>query len=122
MIRRPEELPQKAIFKAGPRSKWADGMNSDYPRLDTPSSGQRAMERTSSTGPNLKLVVAPDKYVVPEKQGSYNFLGHIFKNMGSINRSSVRHPSFSYFCAISTPRKLKIKNEYKLKTNPRSGI
>jgi hypothetical protein len=41
MIRRPEELPQKALFRAKPngrrnqgrpKSRWADGVNSDSPR------------------------------------------------------------------------------------------
>jgi hypothetical protein len=31
------------------------------PRLDAPSSGLTAMEKTSSTGPNYKMVVVPDK-------------------------------------------------------------
>jgi hypothetical protein len=51
MIRRPEDLPQKAIFKARSQgTRWADGVNSDSRSLGA-----------SSKGPNCKLVVAPHK-------------------------------------------------------------
>jgi hypothetical protein len=41
MIRRPEDLPQKALFKpigrrnqGRPKSRWADGVNTDYLALE----------------------------------------------------------------------------------------
>jgi hypothetical protein len=64
MIRKPEDLPQKALFRAQPigrrnqgrlKSRWADGVNSDSLAL-----GVR-MERSSSTGLNQILVVVPHK-------------------------------------------------------------
>jgi hypothetical protein len=63
VIRRPEDLPQKALLRAKPngrrnqgrpKSRWAYGMNSD-------SSRQADMERSSSTGLNQALVVVPPK-------------------------------------------------------------
>jgi hypothetical protein len=69
MIRRPENLPQKALFRAKPKerrnqgrpkSRWADGVNSDSlargQRLDALCSIQAVMERFSSTGFNQILV------------------------------------------------------------------
>jgi hypothetical protein len=64
MIRRPEDLPQKALFRAKPfrkrnqgrlKSRWADGVNSDSlasydpkgQRLDALCSKQAVMERSS---------------------------------------------------------------------------
>jgi hypothetical protein len=60
MIRRPEDLSQKALFKAKligrrnqgrPKSRWADGVNSDslalVVRLDALCSRQAVMERSS---------------------------------------------------------------------------
>jgi hypothetical protein len=61
MIRRPEDLPQKVLFRAKsigrrnqgrPRSRWADGVNSDSLALGV-------MERSSWTGLNQILVVVP---------------------------------------------------------------
>jgi hypothetical protein len=62
MIRRPENLPQNALFRAKPnrrrnqgrpKSSWADGVNSD---------SLADMERSSSTGLNQVLVAVPHKY------------------------------------------------------------
>jgi hypothetical protein len=75
MIRRPEDLPQKAHFRAKPnerrnqgrpKSRWADGVNSDSlalggQRLNALCSRQAVMERSSSTGLNQILVVVPHK-------------------------------------------------------------
>jgi hypothetical protein len=62
MIRRPEDLPQNALFRAKPigrrnqgrpKSRWADGVNSDSlallrgQRLDALCSRQAVMERCS---------------------------------------------------------------------------
>jgi hypothetical protein len=65
MIRKPEDLPQKTLFRAkpngrrnqgGPKSRWADGVNSDSlalgVRLDALWSRQADMERSFSTGLN----------------------------------------------------------------------
>jgi hypothetical protein len=72
MIRRPEDLPQKALFRAKPigrrnqgrpKSRWADGVNSDSLALGvrdwTMCSRQAVMERSSWTGLNQILVVVP---------------------------------------------------------------
>jgi hypothetical protein len=65
MIRRPEDLPQKALFRAKPNGKrnqgrpksgWVNGVNSD-----ALCSRQADMERSSSTGPNQVLAVVPHK-------------------------------------------------------------
>jgi hypothetical protein len=74
MIRRPKDLPQKALFRAKPngrrnqgrpKSRWADGVNSDSlalgQRLDALCLRQADMERSSSTGLNQVLVVVPQK-------------------------------------------------------------
>jgi hypothetical protein len=74
LIRIPEDLPQKDIFigrpqgmkrKGRPKSRSPNGVNSDSRALGaldwTHQAQKRAMERTSSIGPNYKLVVAPDK-------------------------------------------------------------
>jgi hypothetical protein len=54
MIRRPEDLPQKAIFIAKPqgtrrqgrpRSRWADGVSSDSRALGAPDWTNRAKDR-----------------------------------------------------------------------------
>jgi hypothetical protein len=72
-VRRPENLPQKALFTAkpngmriqgSPKSRWADEVNSNSlalgcQRLDTLCSRQAEMERCSSTGLNQVLVVVP---------------------------------------------------------------
>jgi hypothetical protein len=55
MIRKPEDLPQKALFRA--KSRWADGVNSNNLALG----GQADMERSSSTGLNQVLVIVPHK-------------------------------------------------------------
>jgi hypothetical protein len=66
MIRKPEDLPQKALFRAKsngrrnqgrPKSRWADGVNSNNLALG----GQADMERSSSTGLNQVLVIVPHK-------------------------------------------------------------
>jgi hypothetical protein len=70
MIRRPEDLPQKALFRAKPngrrnqrrpKSRWADGVNTNSDSLVPRSQGldarQADMEKFSSTGLNQILVV-----------------------------------------------------------------
>jgi hypothetical protein len=68
MIRRPEDLPQKALFRAKPNGRrkqgipkyrWADGVNSDS--LDALCSRQVDMERSPSTGLNQVLILMPHK-------------------------------------------------------------
>jgi hypothetical protein len=77
MIRRPEDLPQKALFRAKPigrrnqgrpKSRWADGVNSDSLALRVrdwthcaQESRQADMKRSSWTGLNQILVVVPHK-------------------------------------------------------------
>jgi hypothetical protein len=70
MIKRPEDLPQKALFRAKPdgkrnqgrpKSRWADGVKSDSLRLNALCSRQADMERSSSTGLNQILVIEPHK-------------------------------------------------------------
>jgi hypothetical protein len=64
MIKKPEDLPQKALFRAKsngrsnqgrPKSRWEDGVNSDS------VARQADMERASSTGLNQVLFVVPHK-------------------------------------------------------------
>jgi hypothetical protein len=74
MIRRPEDLTQKALFRAKPngrtnqgrpKSRWADGLNSDSLALgvrDALCSRQADMERSSSTSLNQVFVVVPHKH------------------------------------------------------------
>jgi hypothetical protein len=75
MIRRPEDLPQKALFRATPnerknqgrpKSRWADGVNIDSLALEVRdwtycAQDNADMERSSSTGLNQVLVVVPHK-------------------------------------------------------------
>jgi hypothetical protein len=73
MIRRPEDQPQKTLFRAKPngrrnqgrpKSTWTDGVNSDsvVPRVrDCTHSRQEDMDRSSSTGLKQVLVVVPHK-------------------------------------------------------------
>jgi hypothetical protein len=75
MIRRPEDLPQKALFRAKPHGKrnqvrpkyrWVDGVNNGSlalggQRLDALCSRQAVMKRSSSTGLNQILVVVQHK-------------------------------------------------------------
>jgi hypothetical protein len=76
LLCRPEDLPQKALFRAKPngrrnqgrrKTSWADGVNSDSSALGvsdwTLCSRQADMERPSSTGINQVLVVVPHKKV-----------------------------------------------------------
>jgi hypothetical protein len=57
MIRRPEDLPQKALFRAKPIGR----RNQGRPILDALCSRQAVMERSSWTGLNQILVVVPHK-------------------------------------------------------------
>jgi hypothetical protein len=75
MIRRPEELPQRALFRAKPKGKrnqgrpkswWAEEVNSDSLALGVRGalcSRHADMKISSSTGLNQVLVVVPHKYV-----------------------------------------------------------
>jgi hypothetical protein len=51
MIRRPEDLPQKALFRnqGRPKSRWADGLNSDSLALGVRDWTHCAQERQSSS-------------------------------------------------------------------------
>jgi hypothetical protein len=61
MIRRPEDLPQKALFRAKPNGRRNQGRGQRGQRLDALRSRQADMERSSSTDLNQVSVVVPHK-------------------------------------------------------------
>jgi hypothetical protein len=64
MIRRPKDLLLKAIFKTRPQgTRWQGRPKFRWVDREDRDRDMREMEKTSLTGPNCKLVVAPDKKV-----------------------------------------------------------
>jgi hypothetical protein len=70
IIRRPEDLPQRALFRAKPNERknqgrpkyrWVDGLNSESLALGVRDWKHCAQERSFATGLNQVFIVVPHK-------------------------------------------------------------